>query len=133
MVLHRVHFPNAYHESVQVWEGPIYTGKHVGVINGKDMAGKTYDYEFCVNPSVHTLLMGDSDNSGWTSGSYFDVRAGGVPVAHTLLDSLNLGSLTVYRGFPPFSVIPSVHAPHPQCQLEVLEHCLWRVVRSLRR
>lgn len=113
MTIHRIYASNSYRENIQIWNGPIYTGKHVGLISGKDQAGKTIDYNFCVEPSVHTLLMGHSESAGWTSGSYFDVQVGGAQIAHALLDRLNLESLTVYRELLHFNIMSSLHASHP--------------------
>lgn len=78
MIIHRVHRSNTYLENVQIWKGDAITGEYVGLISGKNMAGTTQNYEFCVDPAVHTLLLDHAHNQGWGQGSYFKIRVGGV-------------------------------------------------------
>ena len=103
MTIHRIHQQNTYLENVQIWEGNAVTGKYVGMISGKNMAGTTHDYEFCVEPTVHTLLLDHYSSSGWGSGSYFQVLVGNVVIMEATLDRLGLGAFKVYRnGLSPF-------------------------------
>lgn len=97
MILHRVHGSNSYLENVYVWENEAETGKFIGMINGKDRAGTTVDFEFCVNPVSHTLVFEHASGSNWSTGSYVSVQIGGVTIARHFVDRLGLDSIVVYR------------------------------------
>lgn len=130
MVLHRVYGSSATYENVQIWEGDIYTGRFVGVINGRNMNQVTHDYEFCVNAGVHTLLLDQVSKAGWATGSYVDVQVDGVTIAHGILDRLETGILTVYRVLLLLGVTHSLHASDDEGGMEVFEHCFRFLVRS---
>ena len=109
MTIHRIHQQNTFRENVQIWEGDAVTGKYVGLISGKNMAGTTKDYEFCVEPAVHTLLLDHYTSAGWGSGSYFQILVGGVEIMEGTLDRLSLGAFKLYRQSQSlFSLIASL-------------------------
>ena len=131
MVLHRVYGSSATYENVQIWEGDIYTGRFVGVINGRNMNQVTYDYEFCVNAGVHTLLLDQVSKAGWATGSYVDVQVDGVTIAHGILDRLETGILPVYREFHLWDMTRSLHASDDEGGMEVFEHGFRLLVHTL--
>ena len=131
MVLHLVYGSSATYENVQIWEGDIYTGRFVGVINGRNMNQVTYDYEFCVNAGVHTLLLDQVSKAGWATGSYVDVQVDGVTIAHGILDRLETGILTVYREFHLWDMTRSLYASDDEGGMEVFEHGFRLLVHTL--
>ena len=120
MIIHRVHRSNTYLENVQIWKGDAITGEYVGLISGKNMAGTTQNYEFCVDPAVHTLLLDHAYNQGWGQGSYFKIRVGGVTLMKGTLSRLSYTSFKVYRMCCCVKSLCSVHgSPNYRC-MEVL-------------
>lgn len=99
MTLHRVHGSNTYLENVYIWENEPETGKFVGMINGKNRAGTTVNYEFCVNPVSHTLVFEHVSGTSWSTNSYVYVQMGGASLARHFIDRLGIDSIVVYRNF----------------------------------
>lgn len=97
MTLHRVHGQNTYLENIYIWENQPNSGRFVGMINGKNKAGTTVDYEFCVNAVPHTFVFEHASGSYWSTGSYVAIQNGGVTLAQHFVDRLGIDSIVVYR------------------------------------
>ena len=120
MIIHRIHRSNTYLENVQIWKGDAITGEYVGLISGKNMAGTTQDYEFCVDPAVYTLLLDHANNQGWGQGSYFQIMVDDVVLMKGTLSRLSYTSFKVYRTCYCVGSLCSVHgSPNYRC-MEVL-------------
>ena len=97
MTLHRVHGTNCYYGNVYVWENEVGEGKFVGMINGKNMASSTKDYQFCVSAAPHTILLEQSSTAAWGTDSYVEIQIGGVTIAKGFVDRLGIDRFEVYR------------------------------------
>ncbi|KAK8812371.1 hypothetical protein WA158_007605 [Blastocystis sp. Blastoise] len=71
LLVTKVYGNKAWHESCEVWDGNIGTGKLLGSFQGEDEKDWTYEqFEACILPGNISIAMHAKYGNGWGSDSY---------------------------------------------------------------